>query len=86
MNGRDFRIKDQFENVVRVEDVQKQLVLSSSGEVARKKILMNGHGFGSMNALSNIVTDSFAFDISGSVIDHRISPEGKQVFKDVRSL
>lgn len=61
-----------------VEAFEKLLALGYDGEVAKKAIEMNGHAFGNMNILNNVVINSYSFIISGSVTER--SPQGK--FKD----
>lgn len=55
-------------------------------DVVMKAILTNGHGFGNMDILTNIVQNSLGFLKTGFVIDKGNYKEGQQVFGDMKML
>ncbi|XP_057980439.1 MND1-interacting protein 1-like isoform X2 [Malania oleifera] len=72
--------------VIYVEAFQRLLGYGYHGEVVRKAILMNGHGFGNMDILTNIVQNSLAYINTGMVIDSGNYSEDEQVFGEFSQL
>ncbi|KAI3710513.1 hypothetical protein L2E82_40296 [Cichorium intybus] len=68
------------------EAIVKLVALGYEEEVALKAILRNGHCYGGMDVLTNILHNSLAFLNSGSTVNEGDPDENEQVFADLRQL
>ncbi|KAL7607799.1 MND1-interacting protein 1 [Lactuca sativa] len=68
------------------EAIVKLVALGYEEEVALKAILRNGHCYGGMDVLTNILHNSLAFLNSGTTVNDGDPDESEQVFADLRQL
>ncbi|KAL4570511.1 hypothetical protein LXL04_026167 [Taraxacum kok-saghyz] len=68
------------------EAIVKLVALGYEEEVALNAILRNGHCYGGMDVLTNILHNSLAFLNSGSTVNEGDPDEGEQIFADLRQL
>ncbi|GAB4857811.1 hypothetical protein Ancab_015717 [Ancistrocladus abbreviatus] len=68
------------------EAISKLVALGYDEEVALKGILRNGHCYGDMDVLTNILHNSLAYLNSGCCGNHGNSEESELVFADLRQL
>lgn len=68
------------------EAISKLVALGYDEEVALKAILRNGHCYGGMDVLTNILHNSLAYLNSGCCLSNGNSEESEAVFGDLRQL
>ncbi|KAJ9549812.1 hypothetical protein OSB04_022355 [Centaurea solstitialis] len=68
------------------EAIVKLVALGYDEEVALKAILRNGHCYGGMDVLTNILHNSLAFLNCGNGVNDGDGDESEQVFADLRQL
>lgn len=92
-SGFGYYTEDQLEErlLQKLEDlydkaISKLIALGYYEDVALKAVLRNGHCYGSMDVLNNIVHNSLAYLNSSCSNNHGTSEEPESVFGDLRQL